>query len=107
LRAGERVTPIVAALSAVATLACCLPIGGAALVGIGGLLGVAAQYQEWLFPASGVLLVVGGVLIWRSRRVCHRTSKVSLIILAVSTAIVLTVFLFPQMVAGALTDWLS
>jgi hypothetical protein len=107
MRVGERVTPIVAALSAVATLACCLPAGGAALLGIGGLLGVAAQYQEWLFPTSGVLLAVAGLLIWRSRRVCHLTSKVSLIILALSTAIVLTALLFPQTVAGVLTDWLS
>jgi cytochrome bd-type quinol oxidase subunit 2 len=107
VRVAERLMPVMAALSAVATLACCLPVGGAALLGVGGLLGVAAQYQAWLFPASGVLLAVGGILIWRSRRTCRRSSKVSLIILALSIVIVLTVLLFPQMVAGVLTDWLS
>lgn len=107
MRVGERATPILGALSAVATLACCLPVGGAALLGLGGLLGGAAQYQAWLFPASGLLLAVGGLLIWRSRRICHRTSQVSLVILGLSIVIVLTVLLFPQMVAGVLTDWLS
>jgi cytochrome bd-type quinol oxidase subunit 2 len=107
MRIGERVAPVLAAISAVATLACCLPIGGVALLGLGGLLGAVGRYQQWFLPASGVLLVAGGVLIWRSRRVCHRTSTVSVIILALSAAIVLLVLLFPQTVAGLLTDWFS
>lgn len=105
MRIGERVTPVLAAVSAVSTLACCLPIGGAAFLGLGGLLAAAGRYQQWLLPASGLLLAVGGALIWRSRRVCHRTSKVSLVILALSATVVLLVMLFPQTVAGLLTDW--
>lgn len=107
MRITEKVTPVLGALSAVATLACCLPIAGASMLGLGGLVGALGAYQAWLLPASGVLLAVGGVLIWRSRRVCHRTSKASLAILAASTIIVLLVLLFPQTVAGFLTDWLS
>lgn len=107
MRIGERVTPVLAAVSAVSTLACCLPIGGAAFLGLGGLLAAAGRYQQWLLPASGLLLAVGGALIWRSRRVCHRTSKVSLVILAMSATVVLLVMLFPQTVAGLLTDWTS
>jgi hypothetical protein len=107
MRVGEKVTPVLAAVSAVATLACCLPIGGVALLGLGGVLGAVGRYQQWLLPASGLLLVVGGVQIWRSRRVCQRTSRVSLVILALSTIVVLLVLFFPQTVAGLLTDWLS
>lgn len=107
MRIGERVTPILAAVSAVSTLACCLPLGGAALLGLGGLLAAAGRYQQWLLPGSGVLLAVGGVLTWRSRRVCHRTSKVSLVILALSAIVVSLVMFFPQTVAGLLTDWTS
>ena len=107
MRVGERVTPILAAVSAIGTLACCLPIGGAAFLGLGGLLAAAAHYQQWLLPASGILLAVGGALTWRSRRVCHRTSPVSLVILALSTTIVLVVMFFPQTLAGLLTDWTS
>lgn len=107
MRVGERVTPVLAALSAIGTLACCLPVSGAAFLGLGGLLVAAARYQQWLLPASGILLAVGGALIWRSRRLCNRTSKVSLAILALSGAIVLVVMFFPQTLAGLLTDWTS
>ena len=104
---GEKVTPVLAAVSAVATLACCLPVGGAAFLGLGGLLAAVGPYQQWLLPVSGVLLALGGTQIWRSRRRCQRTSKVSLIILVLSAAVVLLVLFFPQTVAGLLTDWLS
>ena len=107
MRVVEKVTPVLGALSAIATLACCLPIAGASMLGLGGLLGAVGAYQAWLLPISGVLLVVGGVQIWRSRRVCQRTSKVSVAILAVSALIVALVLFFPQTVAGFLTDWLA
>ena len=107
MRVAEKIAPVLGAFSAVGTLACCLPLGGAALLGLGSVLGVMAQYQEWLLPISGLFLVVSGGLIWRSRRICHRTSKLSLVILMLSTAVVLLVVLFPQHVAGLLTDWLS
>lgn len=107
MRVGERIAPVLAAFSALATLACCLPVGGAALLGLGGLLAALGPYQQWLLPAAGVLLALGGVLIWRSRRVCQRTSKISLVILTLSAAIVFFVVFLPQTVAGLLTDWLS
>jgi hypothetical protein len=107
MRIGERVTPILAAVSAVATLACCLPVAATTLFGVGGILAVVGQYQAWLLPISGLLLGVGGVQMWRSRRVCQRTSAASLIILLVSAAIVSLVAFFPQTVAGLLTDWMS
>ena len=107
MRLAEKITPIVGAVSAVGTLACCLPVTGAALLGLGGVLGMMAQYQAWLLPISGVSFALSGGLIWRTRRVCHRTSKISLVILALSAAVVLAVLVFPQDVAGLLTDWLS
>jgi len=58
-------------------------------------------------PVSGLLLAVGGAQIWRTRRVCRTTSWASLMILALSGAIVLLVWLFPQNLAGLLTDALS
>ena len=107
MRIAEKVTPIMGAVSAVGTLACCLPVTGAALLGLGGVFGAMAQYQEWLLPISGVCLALSGGLIWRTRRVCKRTSKISLVILGLCTAVVLMVLVFPQIVAGLLTDWLS
>ena len=107
MRITEKVTPIMGAVSAVSTLACCLPLGGAAAFGLGGVLGVAAQYQEWLLPISGVMLALGAGLTWRSRKICQRTSKISLVILGFSTLVVLLVLLAPQAVSGFLADALS
>jgi hypothetical protein len=107
MRVAEKVTPVVGAFSALATLACCLPATGAAFLGLGSLLAALATYQEWLLPVSGLLLVVGGAQIWHTRRVCKTTSRVSLAILVVSGAVVLLVMFFPQIIAGLLTDWLS
>ena len=107
MRVAEKITPVLGALSAVATLACCLPIAGASMLGLGSLLGVLGAYQAWLLPASGILLAVGGVQIWRSRRVCQRTSRVSVAILVVSALVVALVLFFPQSVPGFLTDWFA
>lgn len=63
MRRTEKVVPAKGALGAIGTLACCLPLGGAAAVGLGGVLGVAAQYQEWLLPLSGLMLTLGAGLI--------------------------------------------
>jgi hypothetical protein len=107
MKIGERMTPVVAALSAVATLACCLPLGGATLFGVGTVFAVVGSYERWLLPLSGALLALGGALIWRSRRVCHTTSRLSVAILAFSAVIVSLVWLFPQAVAGFLANWSS
>jgi hypothetical protein len=107
MRIAEKITPVLGAMSAVATLACCLPVAGASMLGLGSLLGALSAYQAWLLPLSGLLLLVGGAQIWRSRRVCKRTSKISIAILVVSAVVVGLVLFFPQYVAGYLTDWLA
>lgn len=107
MRVTERTTPILAALSSLGMLVCCLPLGGAAFLGLGSVFAVLASYQQWLLPVSGLLLAVGGVQAVRTRRVCKRTSWLSVTILAVSSVIVALVAFFPQTVAGFLTDWLS
>lgn len=107
MRLAEKVAPMMGAVSAVGALACCLPLGGAAAVGLGGVLGVAAQDQEWMLPFSGGMLALGAGLIWRSRKVCQRTSKASLVILGLSALVVLHVLVVPQTVIGFLTDCFS
>lgn len=107
MRVAEKITPVMAATSAIATLACCLPLGGASALGLGTVLASLGAYQAWLLPISGMLLAVGGAQVWRTRRVCHTTSWLSVTILVVSAAVVALVWLFPQTVAGLLTDWSS
>lgn len=102
----EKITPVAAMLSAVATLACCLPVTFAAAAATASLGAIAAQYRSWLIGLSVVLLVVAVYQI-RSARSCGRRSTASLVIFGGSLVIVLLVVLFPQVLAGLLADFVS
>jgi hypothetical protein len=102
----EKVTPVAAMLTAVTTLACCLPVTFAAAAATASLGAIAAGYRSWLIGLSGVLLVVAVFQI-RSARACGQRSTASLVILFGSVAVVLLVVLFPQVLAGMLADWAS
>jgi hypothetical protein len=106
LRHGEKIAPVAAAMTGLATLACCLPMGFAAAAVTASLSTVVAAYQPWFLGASVVLLLVGMVQLRRVQRTCSRTPWSSLIVFCVSAALVLLVVLFPQTIAGTLADWL-
>ena len=102
----EKITPVAAMLSAVATLACCLPVTFVAAAATASVGAFAAQYRSWLIGLSVVLLAVG---FWqvRTARACGRRSTVSLLIFVGSLAVVVLVLLFPQALAGLMADWVS
>jgi hypothetical protein len=102
----EKIAPIAAALSALATLTCCLPIAFVAGTASASLAMVAGSYRWSFLGASVVLLAVGAVQLVRARRACQPRGSASLGILGVSATIVLIVVLFPQMIAGLLADWM-
>lgn len=102
----EKITPVAAMLSAVATLACCLPVTFAAAAATASLGAIAAQYRSWLIGLSVVLLAVAVYQI-RSARSCGRRSITSLVIFGGSLAIVVLVVLFPQVLAAVLADFVS
>jgi hypothetical protein len=102
----EKIAPVVAALSALATLACCLPIAFAAGTASGGLAMVASTYRWSFLGASVVLLAVGAVQLVQARRACRMRGSASLAILAMSATTVLLVVLLPQVIAGLLADWM-
>jgi hypothetical protein len=58
---GEKIAPVAAAATALATLACCLPVGIAAAAATASLAAVVAEHRVWFLFASGVLLAVGAV----------------------------------------------
>ena len=105
MKHAEKVAPVAAALSALATLACCLPIAFAAGTATAGLAVVAGSYRWWFLGASAALLVVGGVQLVRMRRACKTRGAGSVVILGISTAIVVLVLAFPQVIAGLIADW--
>jgi hypothetical protein len=102
----EKIAPVAAAVSALATLACCLPIAFAAGTATAGLAVVAGSYRWWFLGASAALLVVGGVQLVRVRRACKTGGTGSMVSLGLSAAIVLLVVAFPQVIAGLIADWM-
>jgi hypothetical protein len=105
----EKVAPIAAAASALATLVCCLPIGFAASAATASLGAFIAPLRPWFLGASLVLLAIGAVEISRNRRTCATTGRAratSLAILILSAFVILLVTLLPQVVAGILADWM-
>jgi hypothetical protein len=100
MKGTERYAPVAAVVTAVSTLACCLPLGfagGAAALGLGVVL---AQLRPWLLGLALILLAVGLIQLSRGSRSCRRRSPGAVAIFVVCTAIVLAIIVFPQEVAG-------
>lgn len=106
MRHAEKIAPLAAAATGLATLVCCLPIGIATAALTGSLSAAVAPLQSWLLGASIVLLGVGLVQLRQRQRVCARQPYASLIVFALSAVTVLLVLLFPQLIAGIVADWL-
>jgi hypothetical protein len=102
----EKIAPVAGALSALATLACCLPIAVAAGAATTSLAMVAGSHRWWFLGASTVLLITGAVQLVGVRRACSTRGSVSMIVLAASAGIVVLVVLFPQLLASLIADWL-
>jgi hypothetical protein len=101
---GEKWAPVAAAISALATMACCLPLGIAGAVGALGL-GVALEsLRPWLMVLA--ILLLGWTLfqLYRGRRSCQRRNPFSLILFGVSVVVVVAVLLFPQTLAELMAD---
>ena len=103
---SEKIAPVAAAATALATLACCLPVGIAAAAATASLAAVVAGYRVWFLIASAILLVVGLVQLSRAQRQCSTRKRGSIAILAISATIVVLVAVFPQVIAAMVAAWL-
>ena len=99
MRVTEKLTPLAAAISALATLACCLPLGIAGAVGALGLSVALEQLRPWLISLGVILLGVSAFQMYRGQRSCQRRSRLRLVLFGLSAAVVLAVILFPQKLA--------
>jgi hypothetical protein len=106
MKHGEKVAPVMAAVTSVATIACCLPVGFAAAAVTASLSMAVAAYQSWFLVASVLLLLVGAAQLRQTQRVCGTRSNSSLVVFGISAAIVVLVVVFPDVIAGLLADWL-
>jgi hypothetical protein len=101
----DKIAPVAAALSALATLACCLPIGLAAAAATASVAAFIAPLRPWFLGASTVLLAVGAIQVTHARACATgRARLMFLIVLSASGVIVLLVAFFPQLVATMLAD---
>jgi uncharacterized membrane protein YidH (DUF202 family) len=99
MRVTERLAPVAAAMSALATLACCLPLGIAGAVGALGLSVALAALRPWLIGFAVILLGVGLFQMYRGQRSCQRRSRLTLVLFGLSAVVVVGVMVFPQKVA--------
>jgi len=96
------VAPVAAILSALGSLACCLPLAFLAALGMASASAVFEALRPWLLVLSAVLLVVGFVQLYREERSCRRPSIASVAVFWIAVAIFLAMLFFPQQIATLL-----
>lgn len=106
MKHSDTAASVAAALSALTTLLCCVPMGLAAGTAIASLAMVAGTYRGWFLAASVVLLAAGIAQFVRTRQQCAARGTTSLVILGLSAALVLLVILLPQVLASLIADLL-
>jgi hypothetical protein len=94
--------PLMAILSAMGSLACCLPFAFLAAFGAAGASAVFAALRPWLLVLSAVLLAIGFVQLYRGGKSCRRRSITSIALFWMAVAVFLAMLFFPQQVAGLL-----
>ncbi len=95
---------LVAMLSSVATISCCLPLGFAAALGAGAASAFFTTLRPWLLGLSVALLGLG---FWQQHRAKHcavRGRLLGSVLLWAALVVVLGMILFPQQIAGFIAD---
>jgi hypothetical protein len=101
----DKIAPVAAALSALATLTCCLPVGVAAAAATASVAAVIAPLRPWFLGVSTALLAVGAIQVTRARACATGRARImSVIVWSASVVIVFLVAWFPQLIAAMLAD---
>jgi len=98
---------LVAILSSMLALGCCLPLAFLGAAGAAGAAAFLAALRPWLLALSAVLLSGGFYQVYTGVRCGVRQSRTSMILLGLATALVLMVIVVPQFVAGFLANHLG
>lgn len=106
VRASAALAPAGAIASALATLACCLPLGIGAALGALGLSVFFARFQIWFLILSVALLFLGLFQVLRKGGSCRRRSRAEITLLSIAAVVVIAIVLFPQWVAGLIVGHL-
>lgn len=98
---------LAAVLSSLATIGCCLPLGFAAALGAAGTSAFLTTLRPYFIALSVVLLGVG---FWQQHRATQCSIRHRLLgkaLLWSASVVVMGMILFPQQVAGFISDHLS
>ena len=95
---------LVAILSSVATISCCLPLGFAAALGAGAASAFFTTLRPWLLGLSVALLGLGFWQQHRAKQCAVRRRLLGSVLLSAALVVVLGMILFPQQIAGFIAD---
>lgn len=95
---------LMAMLSSVATISCCLPLGFAAALGAGAASAFFTTLRPWLLGLSVVLLGFGFWQQHRAKQCAVRGRLLGNVLLWAALVVVLGMILFPQQIAGFMAD---
>ena len=104
MKPSTKVMPVAAAVTALSTLACCLPLSLTAAVGIASLSIAIEPFRNWLVGISTIFLAIGLFQLYRFKRNCRKSSRTGIVVFVLAAIIVLGVSLFPQAIAVVLAD---
>ncbi len=108
MKQGSGVSASVGAIvSALTTMACCLPVAFAAAIGAAGASAFLVKFRPWFLVLSVVLLGVGFWQQRRARQCAVRGRIFGLVLLWTAVVVVVGMILFPQQIAGFIADRLS
>ncbi len=95
---------LVAIVSSVATISCCLPLGFAAALGAGAASAFFTTLRPGLLGLSVVLLGLGFWQQHRAKQCAVRGRLLGNVLLWAAVVVVLGMILFPQQIAGFIAD---
>jgi hypothetical protein len=95
---------VVAILSSVATISCCLPLGFAAALGAGAASAFFTTLRPWLLGLSVLLLGLGFWQQHRAKQCAVRGRLLGNVLLWAALVVVVGMILFPQQIAGFIAD---
>ncbi len=95
---------LVAILSSMATISCCLPLGFAAALGAGAASAFFTTLRPWLLGLSVALLGLGFWQQHRAKQCSIRGRFIGNVLLWIALVVVLGMILFPQEIAAFIAD---
>jgi len=93
---------VAALLSAISSLACCLPLPFLGALGAAGASAVFSALRPWLLVLSGVLLGTAFIQLYHHGKSCQRRNALSKAIFWLAVGIFLAMLFFPQEIAALL-----